>query len=348
VIPLVFLVLSTGVTSGGRSRHQKNIGLVRNISTSQAVVEGSSVELECRLGNIPDRAEVAWVKLKGLGEVEYLATYRKDEGVMDYEDDLAAEMEKDGDEAVWSLTMYRVTKNMAGFYQCEVLLNDEPVSSLKVLVSTTTTHQARKVEHNTKYVITKLGGNVTLDCTDFEGEDVDWTRLGESAVVKSGKLLSLIRVDKSDSGVYVCSVSGGERTMNISLLVEHLPMVTTNQSTIVQYPGNPTHLMCQVTAVPVPAVSWYRLGAEHTMVKSQGELSISIKDYKDGRMTSSLIFHNVTPASYGLYSCNASNTEGQDSVVISLAPPDSINSGYRHCGTQIQILFLLVTFNILY
>ena len=82
--------------------------------------EGSSVELECRIGNIPDRAEVAWVKLKGLGEVEYLATYRKDEGVMDYEDDLAADMEKDGDEAVWSLTMYRVTKNMAGFYQCEV------------------------------------------------------------------------------------------------------------------------------------------------------------------------------------------------------------------------------------
>ena len=133
----------------------------------------------------------------------------------------------------------------------------------------------------------------------------------ESAVVKSGKLLSLIRVDRSDSGVYVCSVSGGERTMNISLLVEHLPMVSTNQSTIVQYPGHPTHLVCEVTAVPVPAVSWYRLGTRHTMVKSQGELSISIKDYKDGRMTSSLIFHNVTPASYGLYSCNASNTEGQ-------------------------------------
>ena len=99
--------------------------------------------------------------------------------------------------------------------------------------------------------------------------------------------------------------------MNISLLVEHLPMVTTNQSSIVQHPGHPTHLVCQVTAVPVPAVSWYKLGEENTMVKSQGELSISIKDYKDGRMTSSLIFHNVTPASYGLYSCNASNTEGQ-------------------------------------
>jgi len=343
---LLLLILGVDIASAGRSRHQKNIGLVRNISSSQTVVEGGSVELECRLGNIPDRAEVAWVKLKGLGEVEYLAAYRKDEGVMDYEVDLAAEMEKDGDEAVWSLTMYRVTKNMAGFYQCEVLLNDEPVSSLKVLV-TTTTNQARSVEHNTKYVITKLGGNVTLDCTDFEGEDVDWTRLGESAVVKSGKLLSLIRVDRSDSGVYVCSVSGGARTMNISLLVEHLPMVTTNQSSIVQHPGHPTHLVCQVTAVPVPAVSWYKLGEENTMVKSQGELSISIKDYKDGRMTSSLIFHNVTPASYGLYSCNASNTEGQDSVVISLVQPNSISSGYRENRYCVILLLLLLTYNIL-
>ena len=126
---LLLLILGVDIASAGRSRHQKNIGLVRNISSSQTVVEGGSVELECRLGNIPDRAEVAWVKLKGLGEVEYLAAYRKDEGVMDYEVDLAAEMEKDGDEAVWSLTMYRVTKNMAGFYQCEVgLYNSQDAS----------------------------------------------------------------------------------------------------------------------------------------------------------------------------------------------------------------------------
>jgi len=339
VVSLLLLVLSVEYVYSGRLRHQKNIGLVQNISSSQAVEEGSSVELECRLGSIPDRAEVAWVKLKGLEGVEYLATYRKDEGVMDYEDDVSAEMEKDGDEAVWSLTLFRVSKSMAGFYQCEVLLNDEPVSSLKVLLTITS---PSAVSHNTKYIITKLGGNVTLDCTDFEGEDVHWKRLGGSTVVQSGKLLSLIRVDRSDSGVYVCSVSGGEKTMNISLLVEHLPMVSTNQSTIVQSPGYPTHLVCEVTAVPVPAVSWYRLGAEQTMVKSQGELSITIKDYKDGRMTSSLIFHNVTTAHFGQYSCNASNTEGQASVVISLTQP--VSSGGRQSGYWGVSIVLIVCY----
>ena len=36
-----------------------------------------------------------------------------------------------------------------------------------------------QVEHNTKYVIKKQGGNVTLDCTDFNGEqDVTWQKIG--------------------------------------------------------------------------------------------------------------------------------------------------------------------------
>ena len=120
VVTLSLVIMDLQLSSSSRVRHLKNIGLVRNISSSQSVEEGSSVELECRLGNFPDRAEVAWVKLRGLGEATYLATYRKEEGVMDYEEEFTSEMEKDGDEAVWSLTLYRVTKSMAGFYQCEV------------------------------------------------------------------------------------------------------------------------------------------------------------------------------------------------------------------------------------
>ena len=133
----------------------------------------------------------------------------------------------------------------------------------------------------------------------------------DTAVVQSGKLLSLIRVDRSDSGVYVCSVSGGTRTMNISLLVEHTPIVTTNHSIVSESIGHSTRLTCAVTAVPVPAVSWYSLKKEPFMIKSQGDVSITINDYKDGRMTSTLIFHNVSQHNYGDYSCNATNAEGK-------------------------------------
>ena len=76
----------------------------------------------------------------------------------------------------------------------QVLLADEPVSTRKVMLSvldpskvTTTTLSALtmmmmmmlQVEHKTQYVIKKAGGNVTLDCTDFTGEqEAAWRKIG--------------------------------------------------------------------------------------------------------------------------------------------------------------------------
>ena len=146
-----------------------------------------------------------------------------------------------------------------------------------------------------------------------------------SSVVQNGTTLSLILVDRSDSGIYVCSVSGGARTLNISLLVEHSPTVIPTESTIYQAPGYPAYLRCEITAVPVPMVTWYRLGLSTgpTMMRSQGEMSIMIEDYKDGVMISSLVLENVTTGDYGEYSCNGSNYQGQSSSVISLLYSDT-------------------------
>ena len=101
--------------------------------------------------------------------------------------------------------------------------------------------------------------------------------------------------------------------MNVSVLVEHIPTITPTQLTISQSPGYPSSLSCEVTAIPVPAVSWYRLESPlgPTMMKSRGDISMMIDEYKDGRMTSSLVFYNVTQEDYGQYSCNATNIMGQ-------------------------------------
>ena len=38
---------------------------------------------------------------------------------------------------------------------------------------------AIQVSHKTQYVIKKAGGNVTLDCTDFTGEqEAAWRKIG--------------------------------------------------------------------------------------------------------------------------------------------------------------------------
>ena len=75
----------------------------------------------------------------------------------------------------------------------QVLLADEPVSTRKVMLSVldpskvmtitlsalTMMMMTIQVEHKTQYVIKKAGGNVTLDCTDFTGEqEAAWRKIG--------------------------------------------------------------------------------------------------------------------------------------------------------------------------
>ena len=69
---------------------------------------------------LPERAELAWVRLEGLGEVTYLAVRRSEDGVVDYEEQLSSALDTREEDLVWSLTIERITREMAGFYQCEV------------------------------------------------------------------------------------------------------------------------------------------------------------------------------------------------------------------------------------
>ena len=108
----IFLVVLKISQSYGRTTYwDRNMNLVTSISPTMVVVEGDSVEMECRLENIPDRAEVAWVRIWGVREVEYLSVFGKDDGVMDYEEEqFMSRMEEDpAGGFVWSLTIARVS-----------------------------------------------------------------------------------------------------------------------------------------------------------------------------------------------------------------------------------------------
>ena len=72
-----------------------------------------------------------------------------------------------------------------------MVLADEPVSTRKVMISVLDPSKvititliamltmAIQVSHKTQYVIKKAGGNVTLDCTDFTGEqEAAWRKIG--------------------------------------------------------------------------------------------------------------------------------------------------------------------------
>ena len=66
--------------------------------------------------------------------------------------------------------------------------------------------------------------------------------------------------------------------------------------------------------MPVPAVSWLfhnEATEEDTLVQSQGNKYITIQDYEDGKIISSLNIRNVSHHDYGQYTCRAENTEGK-------------------------------------
>ena len=66
--------------------------------------------------------------------------------------------------------------------------------------------------------------------------------------------------------------------------------------------------------MPVPAVSWLfhnEVTEEDTLIQSQGNKYITIQDYEDGKIISSLNIRNVSSQDYGQYTCRAENTEGE-------------------------------------
>ena len=84
------------------------------------IIASLSISLFRISKKLPAAAELAWVKLEALGEVTFLSTHSKDEGVLDYESEFSSYYEEEEESIIWSLTLTNIQQNMAGFYQCEV------------------------------------------------------------------------------------------------------------------------------------------------------------------------------------------------------------------------------------
>lgn len=181
--------------------------------------------------------------------------------------------------------------------------------------------------HQTTFTFTKKGGELSLDCSDLEGDgrEVDWTKQGSGNIIKmilslpsltfilsAGKARKQVLVDKEGSGVYYCAVTG---STHVSRLTQHVPEVTPRVRHVYTALGRGARLECLVSAAPVPAVTWTRVndtGAE--VVRSGENIEVTISDYTDGVITSSLVLDSVTEA--GEYVCSAVNIHGKVSHQI--------------------------------
>ena len=69
--------------------------------------------------------------------------------------------------------------------------------------------------------------------------------------------MSLIRVDRVDSGVLYCAVT--HVPAHVSAAHAQQPQVTAAEEHVAQAPGHAATLTCRVTAVPVPVITWHRV-----------------------------------------------------------------------------------------
>ncbi|XP_009950773.1 PREDICTED: LOW QUALITY PROTEIN: hemicentin-2, partial [Leptosomus discolor] len=149
-----------------------------------------------------------------------------------------------------------------------------------------------------------INGSVSLACDvrSHPAAEIAWykdgriLRLGEEVAVTPGsRVLQLPRLQLSSSGTYTCvalNVAGRDEKRFILTIHEPPGIQDPQQETLDADVGTPLVLTCQVTGVPMPAVTWLKDGSplesspEWGLVSGGGQLQLSpLQPFHQGRYT---------------------------------------------------------------
>ena len=128
-------------------------------------------------------------------------------------------------------------------------------------------------------------------------------------------VLSLGLVSRESGGSYTCSADNGytdtpvRRTVIVQ--VQYSPGITTRERIIHTARGEEEELVCRVTGVPSPSLTWYRNG--HMIDRRTNNVLIN---QRAGRHSITVL--NIDHDSVGQYRCVATNSEGSVSEIITL------------------------------
>lgn len=135
--------------------------------------------------------------------------------------------------------------------------------------------------------------------------------------------LSIQRVDIQDRGQYLCSASNplGTDHLHVMLSVVSYPPRILDRRTkeITVHSGSTVELTCRAEGRPSPTISWVL--ANQTVVSESSEGNRQALVTSDG----TLVIHSLSIYDRGFYKCMASNSAGQDSLLVKIqviaAPP---------------------------
>ncbi|KAL7824318.1 hypothetical protein SRHO_G00346280 [Serrasalmus rhombeus] len=281
-------------------------GIVGEREEAVSVVEGHMVSLLCDVQAYP-AAEITWTRD---GEVLQFSTgaHVLPGGQMLQ---LPRAQQQDAGQYVCTAT------NSAGQDQKSILLSvygafsglcafaDNELYLLSALVPPTL------LPHSGSEVMTPLlGSAVTLHC-EVQGvpePEVTWYHNGQQLTAEGGLLLNqqqlkIAGVQVADGGIYTCRVSNPagqlERTFRLTV---HVPpaVVGPLHETLAHTLGSRVRLVCDVTGVPTPAVSWLKDGTAIGV-------GVGVLDFGPLELSHA-----------GTYTCVARNSEGQSEKNFSL------------------------------
>ncbi|XP_021541643.1 immunoglobulin superfamily member 10 [Neomonachus schauinslandi] len=163
---------------------------------------------------------------------------------------------------------------------------------------------------------------------------IHWTRVSSGFDISKRKqnsrfqvlpngTLSIQRVDIQDRGQYLCSASNplGTDHLHVMLSVVSYPPRILDRRTkeITVHSGSTVELTCRAEGRPSPTISWVL--ANQTVVSESSEGNRQALVTSDG----TLVIHSLSIYDRGFYKCMASNSAGQDSLLVKIqviaAPP---------------------------
>uniref|UniRef100_A0A7N8YN10 Cell adhesion molecule L1-like b n=1 Tax=Mastacembelus armatus TaxID=205130 RepID=A0A7N8YN10_9TELE len=166
------------------------------------------------------------------------------------------------------------------------------------------------------------GEDLQLECIaeGFPTPKVDWVKMGHQLPARAklenhGKLLIVPRVEREDSGKYMCKAKNtlGEAIHYFTVTVEEPPEWVFEPESQLSMIGSDVLIKCSASGTPQPTITWSVNG-----VPLQG--SMGQKTFDD-----SIILHNTKASDSAVYQCKASNSHGtllsNANIMIMNLPP---------------------------
>ncbi|XP_068686464.1 hemicentin-2-like isoform X2 [Montipora foliosa] len=278
---------------------------IKPLTRRYNVTEGDDVELDCiRVGR--PHPLVSWAKINGKTYV----TYQDDQ----------------------RLTIKNINRTDAGTYRCTATNGIGKAATATRHVNVF--YPPRVISTQTQHTVNDTQ-DVRLVCNASGNPlpEITWSKRHNSSLLNAHFGVLVIKtIKKTDSGEYQCNATNGigeDAIAIFTVVVNYAPIINPLTKRFNVTEGNDVELDCISDGMPLPVVTWTKVGKV-----------LNVSHSADGRI--SII--NATRTDAGIYICTVTNGIGKPAKATRYLnvfyPPSIINTHSNHTVTEQQDLRL--------